>query len=86
LSGGKAKGEDLFCAVWSRVWPVLSKSVLIFSDNVVGGGIWKGNGVLRAYEWSGYYWMSWASSIREEFKAFMNFHGVDVMHSPGIIK
>ncbi|WP_102861690.1 two-partner secretion domain-containing protein [Pseudomonas protegens] len=63
---------------------ILDAGKIPSSDAIVGGGIWKENGVLRTYEWSGHYGMNWTPELREQFKSFMSSHGVDVTHTPGI--
>ncbi|WP_225771985.1 hemagglutinin repeat-containing protein [Pseudomonas sp. Marseille-Q5115] len=63
---------------------ILDAGKIPSSDSIVGGGIWKENGILRTYEWSGHYGMNWTPELREQFKSFMSSHGVDVTHTPGI--
>ena len=65
---------------------ILNAGKIPSSDAIVGGGIWKENGVLRTYEWSGHYGMNWTPENREQFKSFMRSHGVDVTHTPGIAR
>lgn len=63
---------------------ILDAGKIPSSDAIVGGVIWKENGVIRTYEWSGHYRMNWTPELREQFKSFMRSHGVDVTHTPGI--
>ena len=63
---------------------ILDAGKIPSSDAIVGGGIWKENGVLRTYEWSGHYGMNWTPELREQFKSFMSSHGMNVTHTPGI--
>ncbi|MDD2029508.1 two-partner secretion domain-containing protein [Pseudomonas sp. 39167] len=65
---------------------VLNAGKIPSSDAIVGGGIWKENGVLRTYEWSGHYGMNWTPELRKQFKTFMSSHGVNVTHTPGIAR
>ncbi|MBJ9978333.1 hypothetical protein IAE35_23175 [Pseudomonas sp. S75] len=65
---------------------ILSAGKIPSSDAIVGGGIWRENGVLRTYEWSGHYGMNWTPQLREQFKSFMSSHGVNVTHTPGIAR
>lgn len=65
---------------------ILNAGKIPSSDAIVGGGIWKENGVLRTYEWSGHYGMNWTPELREQFKSFMSSHGVSVTHTPGIAR
>lgn len=65
---------------------ILDAGKIPSTDNILGGGIWRENGVLRTYEWSGHYGMNWSPALREQFKTFMSSHGVEVVHTSGISK
>ncbi|QLL16510.1 hypothetical protein H0I86_07525 [Pseudomonas chlororaphis subsp. aurantiaca] len=63
---------------------ILDAGKIPSSDSILGGGIWRENGALRTYEWSGHYGTNWNPELREQFKKFMSSHGVEVVHTPGI--
>jgi filamentous hemagglutinin len=52
------------------------------SDSILGGRIYRKNGVLVTDEWSGHYGMNWTEAARKDFMTFMQKHGVEVKHTP----
>lgn len=61
---------------------ILNASNMRPSDNVVGGFIWREDGVLVTDEFSGHYGMNWTPEIRSQYQSFMLNQGVAVAHRP----